>query len=143
EEQVLRRDLVAAGEDDRALDHVLELADVSRPAVLEDRALRLRRRDAPLPAVARVPLEEEGDELQDVLASLAERGERDRNDVQAKIEVVAEASRRDFVAELPVRRGDDADVDRARPVAADPQDFAFLEDAQELRLELETDLADL
>src|SRR5436190_2098094 len=40
-----------------------------------------------------------------------------------------------LLGEVAVRRGHDADVDRDRPGASDAVHLAFLEDAEELRLE--------
>ena len=45
--------------------------------------------------------------------------------------------------EVAVRRGDEADVDLDRLRTADPLELLLLQDAQQLRLELERDLADL
>src|SRR5881409_3350867 len=64
-------------------------------------------------------------------------------DVQAVVEVFAEALLLDQPSEVAVRRGDQADVDLDRPGAADTLELLLLEDPEELRLELERDLADL
>src|SRR2546427_10433989 len=67
----------------------------------------------------------------------------DGEDVQAVVEVFAEALLLDEASEVAVRRGDQADVDLDRPGAADTLELLLLEDPEELRLELERDLADL
>ncbi len=78
---------------DRALDAVLELAHVPRPAVGEQ-TLRRRRRDAGhvLAGLARVAREEVLGEQQDVAAARAERRQRQVHDVDAVEEILAEAS---------------------------------------------------
>src|SRR6185503_4274614 len=59
------------------------------------------------------------------------------------VEVLAEPAAVDLDAEVAVRRGDDPDVDLDRLGAADPADFLALEHAQQLRLHVERQLADL
>ena len=53
------------------------------------------------------------DEQRDVLAPLAQRRQRDRDDVDAVEEILAERSRLDRLGEIAVRGGDDAHVDLA------------------------------
>src|SRR5438067_1613972 len=65
------------------------------------------------------------------------------DDVDAVIEVLAEASLLDGGLEIAVRRGDDADVDGNLRLAPEGPDPSLLEDAQELRLEPERHVADL
>src|SRR5439155_17571771 len=67
----------------------------------------------------------------------------DGEDVQAVVEVFAEALLLDQASEVAVRRGDQADVDLDRPGATDTLELLLLEDPEELRLEVERDLADL
>src|SRR6185312_10109026 len=59
------------------------------------------------------------------------------------VEVGAKPAAIDLGAELAVRRGDHADVDADLFVAADRFDDPILERAQQLRLEVEWELADL
>ncbi len=74
---------------------------------------------------------------------LAERRHAHADDGEAVVEVVAEAALVDLALEVAVRRRDDAHVDALRCDVADAPDLALLERAQELRLELERELADL
>src|SRR5207253_7575619 len=46
-----------------------------------------------------------------------------------------------FFLQVLVRRGDKSYIYRYRPASPDPFDFAFLEDAQELRLSRQTEIA--
>ena len=67
------------------------------------------------PAVAlRERAEEVLHERGQVARALAERGQADRDDVQAVVEVVAEAPLAHQRLEIAVRRGHDADVDADR-----------------------------
>ena len=50
---------------------------------------------------------------------------------------------RDLLLEIAVRRGDDAHVDLDRLAAADPLELALLQDAQQLDLHVQRELADL
>ena len=59
------------------------------------------------------------------------------------VEVGAEAARGDLGVQVAVRRGDDAHVDAQAARAADALELALLQHAQQLRLRLERQLADL
>ena len=58
-------------------------------------------------------------------------------------EILAERPLPDRVAEIAVRGGDDADVDRALDVRSDPADHAVLQDTQQLDLHRRGRIADL
>ena len=127
----------------RLLDHVLELADVAGPGVLDEARHRLGRerlRRAGAPGEAG---EEVRGEERDVLAALAQRRDPDRHHGEPVVEVLAEAALGDRAAQVLVRRRDDPHVDLDRRRLADPPDLALLERAQELRLEPRARLADL
>src|SRR5262249_13556240 len=62
---------------------------------------------------------------------------------EAEVEVLAELPAVDLAHEIALRRSDDAHVRVHRLVAADAAELARLEDAQELRLDVERELADL
>ena len=83
------------------------------------------------------------DEQRNVARPLAQRRQPDGDDVDAEVEVLAEAPRLDLVLELAVGRRDHAHVDLDRLGAADAADLALLQDAQQLRLHLAGDVADL
>ena len=93
--QVAERDLQrrARREDDRALDDVLQLADVARPGVAHQGVHDRGRDGLDLPAhPPGEPLGEMADQQRDVVAALAQRRQHDREDVQAVVEVAAEAA---------------------------------------------------
>ncbi len=75
--------------------------------------------------------------------AIAERRQHEARDVQAVVEVLAEALLGDRGEELLVRRRDDAHVDLDRLVLADAADLVLLDRAEELRLEGERRLRDL
>ena len=87
--------------------------------------------------------EQRGGDGADVEPALAQRRQVDRHDVEAPVEVGAEAAGGDLGGEIAVGAGDDADVDRLGPDRADRQDLALLQGAQQLGLERERDLGDL
>src|SRR6059058_2018807 len=134
----------AARKDHRALDQVRELADVPGPRVPTERVQRLARDDLD-PAVhgTREPLDEVAHQGGNVLGPLAERRGLDREHVQPVVEIVPEPLLFHHPKEVAVRRGDEADVDLDRLRTAVPLELLLLQDAQQLRLELERDLADL
>ncbi len=65
------------------------------------------------------------------------------DDVEAVEEVLAEASVGDQLLEVGVGGGDDADVHLGRVWLAERMDLVVVEEAQELGLEVEADVADL
>ena len=79
------------------------------------------------------------------MSPVRSRKRRDRHldDVEAVIEILAEAAGLDLLDQPLVGRGDDADVDLARVARADRLDLARLQHAQQLDLRLERHLADL
>src|SRR5207253_3689410 len=87
-------------------------------------------------------LHEVADERRDVLRAIPQRRERDREDVQPVVEVVAEGPGRHHLREISVGRRDESDVDSFGARAAEPFELLLLEHAQQLRLELERNVAD-
>ena len=78
----------------------------------------------------------------DFVAAFAQRGDGEADDVQAVEEVLAKPSLLDQVIQTAVGGGDDADVDGERRRLAEGADLARLEKAQQLRLQVEAELAD-
>ena len=78
-----------------------------------------------------------------ILGAGAERRQVDADDIEAVVEILAKLLLRDRLLEVPVRRGDDADVRPDGGVAADAGELPLLQDAQELALDGERHLADL
>jgi hypothetical protein len=68
-------------------------------------------------------------------------GERDVNDVEAEVEVLAEALGFDGRLEVAIGGGDDADVDRDLRRASERANQALLKHAKELRLKAERHVA--
>src|SRR5512134_3402060 len=78
-----------------------------------------------------------------VLVHLAERGDADREHAQAVVEVGAEVPLADLLAQVAVGGGDHARPAEPPLRLPDALVFAVLQHAQELRLQLERQLADL
>ena len=66
-----------------------------------------------------------------------------REHVDAVVEVLAKATARDELIEIAIRGGDDADIDAAIVIVADPAELLRLQDAQQLGLQRQRQLADL
>ena len=73
----------------------------------------------------------------DVLRPVLEVRQRDRDDVQPVVEVLAEGPLLDGLLEVPVGGGDHPDVDLDGPGAPDALDLPLLEGPEDLRLEVE------
>ncbi len=134
----------AVAHHDGALDGVLELAHVARPRVVAEH-VEGAARDAPraLAVLGGVLLDEVLRERRDVAAPVAQRRERDREDVEPVVQVFAEAAARDRGDHVLVRRGDEAHVRLQRLGAAESLELARLQDAQQLDLRRQRQLADL
>ena len=81
-------------------------------------------------------------EAGDLVAALPQRSQREADDVETVEQVFAKPARVDGVLQVRVGRGDDADVDGDRARLAERGDLAGFEEAQELGLQVESELAD-
>src|SRR5687767_8708015 len=79
----------------------------------------------------------------DLLGAVAERGNEDVDDVEAIVEVLAEAALGHRALEVLVGGGDHADVDLDVAAGAQAGELAILQDVQELGLQGQGHLADL
>jgi len=142
--EILRLDDQPRADDGGALQHVLQLAHVSRPGVPQERAHRgLSQPFRRQPVVAADLLEERMGQLGDVLAPPAQRRHPDGDDVEPEVEILAEAAPGGQLAQIAVAGRQHAHVDPHRARAADAHELPLLQHAQELRLRAEVHLADL
>ena len=131
-------------EDDRALDHVAQLAHVAGVVVGEQQPLGLGRElGGRLAHAGGEARQEVRRQRQDVLAALAQRRHADVEDVEAVVEVEAERAALDLVGQVLVGRRDDAHVDREIARAAEPPEGHLLEHLEQLGLGGHRHLADL
>ena len=118
------------------LDHVRQLADVARPGVRVKRGPGVRAQCLRGQAVVLAGAAQEVlGQPEDVLASLAQRRKLQRHHGQPMIEILPEAVRPDRLVQVLARGGDQPDVDRLAPGAAEPADGLLLEHLEELRLQ--------
>ena len=123
---------------------MIELADVARPAVLEQHLHRAAlEAGEPLAVALRVLAEEVLREQRQILAAVAQRRQPDLDRVQAEQQVLPEPAGADLVVQLGVGRRDDPDVDAPRARRSEPLELAGLDDAQQLGLLAERDVGDL
>ncbi len=80
---------------------------------------------------------------QQVLATLAQRRDAQGGDIQAVIEVSAEAALVGGLAQILLGRGDHPDVQRDRLVATESLDDPLLQHAQQLYLDIQAHALDL
>jgi len=83
------------------------------------------------------------DEERDVVLAGAQRRNLDRDDVEAIVEVFAEATLRDQRGQIAVRSRDDAHVDLDRLLATHTLERLFFQRSQHLGLRAHTHVADL
>ena len=122
---------------------VLQLADVARPGPLLDGQEGLgRERELPQPCL-RSSAEDVLGQGRDVLGPVAERRDHDPGDVQAVVQVLAEPAGGDLLGQVAVGGRDDAGVGAEGLGPADPLELALLEDAEDLGLGRQRQLADL
>src|SRR6185503_19428660 len=128
----------------RALEYVLELADVSRPLVGCQRREDILRDALDRLAKPRAKtMHQIMHERRNVFPMLTERRQRDRKHVEAVIQIAAKSSFSHFFSEVAIGRGDDSHVDVDGPRTAETFDLSFLQHAQQLGLHFERQLADL
>ena len=102
---------VARGEDDGALQDILQLADVAWPVIGGEELHRFGRDVADLPAeLAGFSRDDVGGQERDVLRPLAQRRHVDRENGQAVVEVAAEAALAHGLRQVAVAGRDDAHV---------------------------------
>ena len=70
------------------------------------------------------------DQERNIFFSLSQRWNINRDDVEAIKQIGAKAALRNFCIEPFVRRGDEANIDRNRPVAADALEGVVLREAE-------------
>src|SRR5262249_31347320 len=87
--------------------------------------------------------EEVIDEQKQIGFPLTERRNEDREDVQSIVQVLAKGPGRNRALHVLVRRGDEPDVDLDGLRAAEPFEFLFLKDSQQLDLGRQVDVPDL
>ena len=92
---------------------------------------------------ARKPVRQMLREQRDVLASLAQRGKRDRKDIQPVVQIVPEPVLSNFVSQVAIGGGNHPHVDVHRARASESLELPLLQDAQQLRLELDRKVTDL
>ncbi len=137
-------DVGAGSEDDSAFDHIFELSDVAGPSVLfEDLDGFFFEVQEGLSVFLGVFVEKVLSKQRDIVGAFAQRGDMDLDHVESVVEVFTETALFDFLAEVFVGCGDQADIDRSGECAAEPLYASVLEDAQQLDLYARNDLADL
>src|SRR4030095_11131971 len=131
-------------EDRRPLDHVFKLANIARPGIGLEHLHDCRRdiRD-PLPQSWAILQRQVPHQEGNIFCPFAERRYANRKDVEAIVEVGPKSVFPNGCLEIAVRRRDHANVDRDRMGRSDPLELAFLENPEELWLELERQVADL
>src|SRR5829696_2970356 len=138
------RELVPVRQDHGPEHGVLKLANVAGPIVAHEKGQGLGREPAhALALLGGEPGQEGAHEVGNVLSAGAQRRQGHREDVEAVVEVLAEATLFDEVEEALVGGRDQADVDAHGFLAADRIDLTLLDGAQELDLRIERQLADL
>src|SRR6266849_6684445 len=138
------REPVRITQDHRALDEVLQLADVARP-VVRMKQRRRRRGDAadPLADALGVAMGEVFDEQGDIGPTVAEGGHVQGEHVEPIEEVRAEGAVGDGGVEIAIRGGDHAHVYADGRAPTDPLEFALLQHAEQHDLGLGGEFADL
>src|SRR6266849_1325061 len=112
--EIVGLDDLVSREDRGALDRVLQLAHVARPWIAKEPGHRRRAQaEAAAQALGGATEEVLGEE-RNVLAALAQRGQRDRDHVEAIEEVFPEAALANQLLEVAIGRRDDPHVHRDR-----------------------------
>src|SRR5690606_21129580 len=141
--KVVFEDVVVLAEQQQAFDGMAEFAHVAGPAALHQRAQHgLGQDHVAEPVQLRRFVDEVPDQQRDVLAALAQRRGVQGDHGQPVVEVLAEARPGDLLLQVAMGGGDDAHVHALFALAADARDDAFLQCAQQFRLQRQRQLAD-
>src|SRR5207247_9650376 len=126
-----------------ALNDVLQLPNIAGPLPLRKNFHRLRRNTLDLLIhTARIFLNEVTDQQRDIFRPIPQGRRENGKNIEAIIEIAAKLVCGDHVGKIAVGRGDQPDVRPDRPRAAQPFKFLFLQNSQQLRLQLEGNVAD-
>ena len=132
-----------SAKNDGAFDDVLQFADVAGPVMRFNTAMQSS--EMPLtrtPCLRAKRCMNLWARKRHVLLAFAQGRHVNGHDVEAEKQVLAEFLAFDAFFQVPVGGGDDADVHLDGAVAADAFQFALLQDAQQLGLDLRGNLAD-
>src|ERR1700685_3891110 len=140
--QVRYMDQGPAGKGAGAFQTVFQLADVARPVIGQHGLDGFVGEYFFLGRGAGGALHEVSDEQWDILATLAQRGNSQAENIESKIQVAAESAFGHGLLQDAVGGGEDADVDGDAAGAADRADFLFLNGSQKFGLEVDGELAD-
>src|SRR6266851_927793 len=123
------------GENDGALDDVFQFPHVAAPLVIHQKFHR-RRRELPqgLDIFLAVAPQEVHQQKGHIFATVSQWWNLKMDHVQAVIEILAKSALADERQQINVGGRDDADIYLDLLGAAEPHEFALLDDAQELRL---------
>src|SRR6056297_1964260 len=136
--------LLAFGHDDRALDLVLEFADVARPVVALDGFLRILAEAAQRALVLLgVFLQQLARKDQPAALALAQRRDVHGDLADAVVEVLAEAALLDEIRDLLIGGADHAHIHGDLVAAAHALHHPLLQESEQLRLQRHGHVADL
>src|SRR5690606_713866 len=122
---------------------ILELANVSRPAIGLEALHRCGIKALGWKALLNHPRQEVPNELGNVFGPFAQRWQPDGNDVEPVEKVLAKEPLADQQSEVAVRSGDDANVRADRHPAPHRRVLALLQHTKEPRLRLDRHVTDL
>ena len=127
-------DGLPAGEDQRGLQALVELADVARPGMAKQRPRRIAGERRMGGGIAGVALHQRADQQSEVLATLAQRRQSERQSRQARQQIAAKLLLRGQRLEILLGRSDHAEIDRDRLRGSHRPHLGLLQDAREERL---------
>src|SRR6188472_850445 len=141
---MLRSDLCGMlGPDKRLLDEVFQFANIARPRITSQKIQCVFSKfDPGAPLLFQPFLEKMFGQEWDILTAFTEWRKKERNNVDAVVEVFSKLPFSNEVVKILVRRRHNADIDLDRLNPADSHKFSLLDDAQELRLCDRTQVAD-
>src|SRR5581483_11710161 len=142
-ERQVELEAAAARQDDRALDHVAQFADVAGPVVaLEFHDSGPRKARFGAVQIFCREFDEMFCEERDVVLPLPERTDLDRKYVQPIEQVLAKTTGGHSLFQVAIRRRDNPDVCQPRAIFTHPLVAFLLEHAQELALHVQRHFAD-
>src|SRR5213593_1642702 len=141
--QILYFDFAPAGQYDGTLDLVFEFTNVSRPMIGHQCLYGILRESLNFSSdFFRIFPQEVGRQERNIRSNLAQGGHSYMNDVEAEKKILPETTLFDLFLQVLIGRGNQPYIDRDRPAATHPFDFAFLKNTKQFCLSCRTEITD-
>src|SRR5436309_9974703 len=130
---MLRRQFVGRLQYKSPLEGILEFAHIAGPVVALELLQRFIGNMVELPSHRCIQARKKMiGQKRNIVAAVAQRRKLERNDADAVKQIFAELILGDHLGQIPIRGGNDSNIDRDLLSTSDPPKVSFLQNAQQL-----------